>query len=286
MANIVNDVFSGSRRIIVDRVQVLKVLSLPLAPEQRGNMQQSSYYNPQTQFETQASLVKPFLIGIAALLILFFIGLRLVPEQSTPLIAKVMSLLCPTLMAAGAGAYIGRNLRGWGVTIGIFLGVIIGMFIIRAVGGSLMAVPLLFGWGVLAGMMLGPFVSMAITEAGPEIVIQALTGTAAVMMLTGLIVFATGINFSFLTPFLFIGLMGLIVVGLVGIFFRFSRTVNLAYSIIGMVIFAGYFLFDFFRADRSANTWQNATSLTISLYLDFANFFIHLLQVLLLTRRR
>ena len=146
--------------------------------------------------------------------------------------------------------------------------------------------PLLFGWGILAGMMLGPFVAMAIAEAGPQIIVQALTGTAAVMMTTALIVFATGINFSFLMPFLFIGLMGLIIVSLIRVFVGFSRKANIAYSIIGMVIFAGYFLFDFFRVNRSENTWQQATSLTISLYLDFANFFIHLLQLLLLTRRR
>jgi modulator of FtsH protease len=249
-------------------------------------MQQASYYDPKDEFSYQVNSLKPFLILVAALLILLFVGLRLMPEQSTPLIAKVMSLLCPTLVAAGAGAYLGRNLYGWGWSIGLMIGVIIGMFIVSAFSGSIIGVPLLFGWGVLAGMMLGPLVSMAMAEAGPQVVFQALTGTTAVMMLTGLIVFATGINFSFLMPFLFIGLMGLIVVGLIRIFFRFSRTANMAYSIIGMVIFAGYFLFDFFRANRSANTWQNATSLTISLYLDFANFFIHLLQVLLASRRR
>jgi len=249
-------------------------------------MQQASYYDPRQEFSYRVNSLKPFLIGVAALLILLFVGLWLMPEQSTPLIAKVMSLLCPTLVAAASGAYLGRNLVGWGWRIGLLAGTIVGMIIVMLFSGSLIAVPLLFGWGIVAGMMLGPFVSMAMAEAGPQIVFQALTGTTAVMMLTGLIVFATGINFSFLMPFLFIGLMGLIVVGLIRIFFRFSRTANLAYSIIGMVIFAGYFLYDFFRANRSANTWQNAISLTISLYLDFANFFIYLLQVLMQTRRR
>ena len=249
-------------------------------------MQQASYYDPKEEFSYQVSSLKPFLIGVAALLILLFVGLRLMPEQSSPLIAKVISLLCPTLVAAGFGTYLGRNLVGWTWSIGLLVATIVGMFIVTAFGGSLIGVPLLFGWGVVAGMMLGPFVSMAMAEAGPQIVFQALTGTTAVMMLTGLIVFATGIDFRFLMPLLFIGLMGLIVVGLIRIFFRFSRTANMAYSVIGMVIFAGYFLFDFFRANRGANTWQYATSLTISLYLDFANFFVFLLQLLLQSRRR
>jgi FtsH-binding integral membrane protein len=74
--------------------------------------------------------------------------------------------------------------------------------------------------------------------------------------------------------------------GLVGVFVRFSRTVNLTYSILGMVIFAAYFLYDFFRLSRSENTWEAATRLTMRLYLDFANFFIYLLQYLLTSRRR
>jgi len=251
-------------------------------------MQSASYYPsyPQDQFRTQILSARFFVIGVCVLLALLFIGLRLMPEESSPLIAKVMSMLCPTLVAAGFGSYAGRNLRGWLPVIGIFIGVIIGMFIITALGGSLLAAALLLPWGFLAGMMLGPLVSFAIENEGPGIVIQALTGTTGVMMLTALIVFATGINFSFLMPFLFIGIMGLIVVGLIGMFVRFSRTVSLLYSIIGLVVFAGYFLFDFFRMSKSPNTWASATQLTITLYLNFANFFMFLLRLLLLSKRR
>ena len=53
-----------------------------------------------------------------------------------------------------------------------------------------------------------------------------------------------------------------------------------------MVIFAGGFLFKFFRLSQSENTWEQAVQLTMSLYLTFANFFIYLLQYLLLSKRR
>jgi FtsH-binding integral membrane protein len=197
-----------------------------------------------------------------------------------------MSLLAPTLATASIGAYLGRNLRGWIPIIGLLVVSIIGLFIIRAAGGSPVAIPLLLGWGCINGMMLGPLVSSVIAEEGPGIVMQALTGTTAVMMGAGFIAMVTGIDFSFLWPLLFVGLIGLIVVSLIGIFVRFSRTVNLAYSIFGMIIFAGYFLFDFFRLSRSENTWEAAARLTTSLYLDFANFFIYLLQFLLSSKRR
>ena len=236
--------------------------------------------------KVEINSIKPLLIAVFAGLLLLLVGLRVLPEESSPLMAKVMGLLCPTLAAASVGAYVGRGLRGWLPVIGLTILSIIGIFIIRSFGSSVVAIPLILGWGFVNGMILGPLVSFAVEDAGASIVIEALTGTTAVMMLTGLIVFATGIDFSFLMPVLFLALMGLIVVGLVGIFVRFSRTVNLAYSILGMIIFAGYFLFDFFRASRSENTWDAAVRLTMSLYLDFANFFIFLLQYLLTSRRR
>jgi FtsH-binding integral membrane protein len=238
------------------------------------------------ELKTQVNSTKPLLITVFVGLLLLFVGLRVLPEESTPLMAKVMGMLCPTLAAAGVGAYVGRALRGWAPAIGLLVLSIIGMFIISAMGSSVLAMPLLLGWGFINGMLVGPLVAFAIADAGAPVVIEALTGTTAVMMLAGLVVFATGIDFSFLMPLLFLALMGLIVVGLVGVFVRFSRTVNLTYSILGMVIFAAYFLYDFFRLSRSENTWEAATRLTMRLYLDFANFFIYLLQYLLASRRR
>lgn len=238
------------------------------------------------EFQVQARAVRPLVLLTLGALVVLVGGLRILPEESTPLTVKVMSLLAPTLATASVGAYVGRNLRGWISAIGLLVVSIIGLFVIRAAGGSVATIPLLLGWGFINGMMLGPLISAVIAEAGPGVVMQALTGTTAVMMGTGLVAMVTGIDFSFLMPLIFVGLIGLIVVGLIGIFVRFSRTVNLAYSIFGMVIFAGYFLFDFFRLSRSENTWEAAARLTTSLYLDFANFFIYLLQFLMSSRRR
>jgi modulator of FtsH protease len=238
------------------------------------------------QLKAEVNSIKPLVIAVFAGLLLLLIGLRVMPEESTPLLAKVMGLLSPTIATAGVGAYVGRRLRGWLAFIGLFIVSVIGIFIIQAAGGGNLAIALLLGWGFVNGMMLGPLVGFAVAEEGPQIVVQALVGTTAVMMGTGFIALATGIDFSFLMPVLFLGLMGLIVVGLIGIFVRFSRAVNLAYSVIGMVVFAGYFLFDFFRLSKSENLWERAVQLTLQLYLDFANFFIFLLRYLLASRRK
>lgn len=230
--------------------------------------------------------VRGIVIAVFAGLLLMLIGFRALPVESTPLLAKVMCLLSLTVATAGAGAYAGRRLTGLLPAIGLLILSIIGMFIVRAAGGGMVATGLLMGWGFINGMMLGPLVAFAVSEEGPGIVLQALTGTTAVMLVTGVIAMATGIDFSFLAPVLLIALIGLIVVGLVGIFVRFSRTVNMVYSVIGMVVFSGFFLLNFFRISRSENTWDRAIDVTISLYLAFANFFTMLLQFLLSSRRR
>ncbi|HEY6331757.1 MAG TPA: Bax inhibitor-1 family protein [Blastocatellia bacterium] len=226
------------------------------------------------------------LIGIVlgALVVSLFL-MRLMPEDSSPLIGKVMVLLAPTLATASAGAYVGRRITGWLPLIGLFLVSIVGLFIIRAAGGSDLAIVFLLGWGFVNGMILGPLVGFALASEGPEIVVQALVGTTGVMLATGFIGIASHFNFSFLLPILFLGLIGLIIVGLVGIFVRFSRAGNLAYSAIGMVVFAGYFLWDFSKINNSENTWPQAIALTTRLYLDFANFFIFLLRFLMASRR-
>ena len=247
------------------------------------NMQSQPYYD---QLADQLRASRGLVIGVFVAILVALVAMRMMPEEASPLTGKVMVLLSPTLAAASIGAYVGRNIRGWLPVIGLFLVSVIGLFIIRAAGGGDVAIALLLGWGFINGMILGPLVGFAVAEEGPGIVLQALVGTTAVMLGTGFVALTTHINFSFLMPLLFLGLLGLIVVGLIGIFVRFSRTVNLAYSIIGMAVFGLYFLFDFFRLDRSRNTWEAAVQLTTRLYLDFANFFIMLLRFLMATRRR
>lgn len=238
------------------------------------------------QLKTDLNSIKGLVIAVFAGLVLMFLGFRALPVESTPLLAKVMCLLSLSIASGGVGAYLGRNIRSLIAAIGLFIVSLIGMFIVRSAGDGLLAVGLLMGWSTIFGMMFGPFVSYAITEEGPGIVIQSLTGTTAVMIITGIVAMTSGINFSALGPILLIGLLGLIVVGLVGMFVRFSRTVNIVYSVIGMLIFAGLFLFKFFNLSRSENTWEAAISHAMSIYISFVNFFLYLLQFLMATRRR
>ena len=238
------------------------------------------------QLKSDLYSIRGLVLAVFAGLLLMFLGFRALPVESTPLVAKVMCLLSLSIAAGGVGAYLGRNIQSLIAVIGLFLLAMVGMFVVRAAGGGYVAVGLLMGWSAIFGMLSGPLISYAIAEEGPGIVIQSLTGTTAVMIITGIVAMTSGINFSALGPILMVGLLGLIVVGLVRIFVRFSRTVNIVYSIFGILIFSGLFLFKFFNLSKSENTWEAAVSHALGIYITFVNFFTTLLQLLLSTRRR
>lgn len=238
------------------------------------------------QLKTDLNSIKGLVLAVFAGLLLMFIGFRALPVESTPLLAKVMCLLTLSIASGGVGAYLGRNIQSLIATLGLFAVAIVGIFVVRAAGGGYVAVGLLMGWSAVFGAMSGPLISYAIAEEGPGIVIQSLTGTTAVMIITGIVGMASGINFSALGPILLIGLLGLIVVGLIGMFVRFSRTVNIVYSIFGILIFSGLFLFKFFNMSKSENTWEAAVYHAMSIYITFVNFFMHLLQLLLAVKKR
>lgn len=253
-------------------------------------MQAEKYIREQSytgqQIKTDLNSIKGLVLAVFAGLLLMFVGFHAIPEGATPLMAKVMCLLSLSIASGGVGAYLGRNLRSWIAAIGLFIVAMIGMFIVRSAGDGYVAVGLLMGWSGVFGAMCGPLLYQAVTEDGPAIVIQALTGTTAVMLITGIVAMTSGINFAALAPLLLIGLLGLIVVGLVGIFVKFSRTGNIVYSVFGLLIFSGFFLLNFFRLSKSENTWESAISLTISIYVTFVNFFMYLLQLLMFSKRR
>lgn len=238
------------------------------------------------QLRSDAGAIKNLALAVFGGLLVMLIGMRVLPEESTPLLVKVLGLLSASIAMGAVGAYVGRNIQGWLPIIGLGLAMMAGVFIIPALGGGVLGTTALMGFGFVGGMTLGPLVSFALAEEGPGIVIQSLTGTTAIMLLTGFIVMATGIDFSFLAPVFLLALLGLIVFGLVGIFVRFSRRVSLAYSLLGIAIFSLGFLFKFFQLTKAENTWDAAVRHAMSLYLTFINLFSFILQFLLTSRRR
>jgi FtsH-binding integral membrane protein len=200
----------------------------------------------------------------------------------TTLLTKVAMLLAGCMAVGGFGAYLGRNIRSLGAFIVLALLFIFGTIgvIFGAHVNPVLGVGLLAGWTFVSGLVIGPAIQMYSERLGWQTVAGAYVGTGGVMTACGLVGMFSGVDFSFLGNILFFGLLGLVVVGFITIFWRLSRTGSIIESLFGMAIFSGYFIFDFFRVTKSTNTWENAVALAMQLYLDFMNFFLYLLQLL------
>jgi len=137
----------------------------------------------------------------------------------------------------------------------------------------------------VSGVTLYALIAGYISVLGADEVLNAFIIAAVVF--AGLAIFGsvTKFNFGFLGNFLFFGLLILIVVLIAGIFIPFSNTTNLIISIVGIVIFAGYTLYDFNRIAKNGFREADIPSIVISIYLDFINLFTYILRFMRYFRR-
>jgi len=112
-----------------------------------------------------------------------------------------------------------------------------------------------------------------------NIVIQALLITLGVFLGLTLFTFQSKYDFSGLGPWLFGGLIALVMTGFVGIFVPFGHTMDLIYSLFGTLLFAGYVVYDTYQINKRLSPDEYIMG-AISLYLDFINLFLYILRLL------
>ena len=115
-------------------------------------------------------------------------------------------------------------------------------------------------------------------------VVQTFFVTAASFGALSLYGYTTKRDLSAMGSFLMMGLFGLIIASLVNIFLA-SSAVQFAISVLGVLIFAGLTAYDtqrikelYFEADDVAVAGRKAIMGALTLYLDFLNLFMFLLQ--------
>jgi hypothetical protein len=123
---------------------------------------------------------------------------------------------------------------------------------------------------------------MVFTGASIARVFFISAATFAAMSLYG---YTTGRDLSRFGAFLFMGLIGIIIAGLVNIFVG-SSALQFAISVIGVIVFTGLTAYDtqrirqvYLAADPADITTKKAIIGALMLYLDFINLFVMLLQL-------
>jgi modulator of FtsH protease len=198
-------------------------------------------------------------------------------SQTHTLFAQTMGYVAITAALFALGAYLGRNLTG-GVGIVAFIvafACLIGMRF--AARRSLqLTVGLLAAFGLLIGLAVAP-VTAYYGSMDPRALWEAGGATALFIAGFGAAGYATRRDLAPVARVCFWALLALIVAGIVLIFVHIPGG-DLAYSILGLVIFAGFTMFDFQRL-RVSKDVNAAPLLAASIFLDVLNVFLFFLEI-------
>ena len=198
-------------------------------------------------------------------------------DQARTLFGQTMGLVALTTALFALGAYLGRDMSyglGWLFYIAAF-GVLFGMNFAAARSEQL-AIGLLFAFGALLGLATAPTIAYY-ADTNPQSVWQAGGATALFIAGFGAAGYATRRDLSGLARICFWALLALIIFGIVTIFVNIPNG-SLIYAILGLVIFAGFTLFDFQRL-RQAKDIRTAPLLAASIFLDVLNVFLLFLSL-------
>ena len=197
--------------------------------------------------------------------------------QAHALFAQTMGYVAVTAALFALGAWLGRNLTG-GVGIVAFIAAfacLIGMRFAASRSAQL-TVGLLGAFGLLIGLAVAPMVAYY-GSMDPRALWQAGGATALFIAGFGAAGYATRRDLTAIARACFWALVALIVFGIVLIFVHIPGGA-LVYSLLGLVIFAGFTMFDFQRLRHSADI-SSAPLLAASIFLDILNVFLFFLTI-------
>ena len=198
-------------------------------------------------------------------------------DQAHALFGQTMGLVAITTGFFALGAYLGRDLsRGWGIVLFIASFALLLGLNYAAQRSEQLAIAFLFGFGALVGLATAPTIAYY-AETNPQSVWQAGGATALFIAGFGAAGYATRRDLSGLARVCFWALLALIVFGIVAIFVNIPNSA-LIYAIGGLVIFAGFTMYDFQRL-RKTKDIRAAPLLAASIFLDVLNVFLLLLSL-------
>ena len=203
--------------------------------------------------------------------------------QMMSFLRATYQLFAGSLLAATAGAYIGleivQMLMGpvkW-ILFAVELALI--FFVIprtKHIPGVNLAV--LFGFTFITGLTIAPLLASIFAMAsGASIVGQAFLMTSVAFGGISMFAMTTKRDFSSMGKMLFIALIIMIVAGISNIFIQ-SSLMQLGIASVGALLFSAFILYDTQQIIKGG--YDSPIDAALSLYLDFLNLFVSLLQIL------
>ncbi len=152
------------------------------------------------------------------------------------------------------------------------------LFVVNKTADTSKGLLAIFAFTGVMGASIGPMLNYYLQlPNGPELVMQAMGGTALVFFGLSAYALTTRKDFSYMGGFLMVGLL-VAVVAMVANIFLGIPALSLTISAAVVMIMSGLILFDTSRIINGGET--NYIRATVSLYLNIYNLFIHMLHLL------
>jgi FtsH-binding integral membrane protein len=198
-------------------------------------------------------------------------------DQTMTLFGQTMGYVALTAALFAVGAYAGRHMS-YGLGIVWFIAAIACLLGMRfaARRSQQVTVVLLAAFGLLIGLALAPTLAYY-ADTNPQALASSGGATALFIAGFGAAGYATRKDLAAIARICFFALIALIIFGIVLIFVRIPNG-DLIYAVIGLVIFAGFTMFDFQRLRRSKDV-RSAPLLAASIFLDVLNVFLFFLRI-------
>ncbi|SDO30163.1 hypothetical protein SAMN04487897_111120 [Paenibacillus sp. yr247] len=137
----------------------------------------------------------------------------------------------------------------------------------------------LYAFTAISGVTLYPVIMHYGGMLGANVVSGAFFATAAIFAGLAFYAHRSQRDFSFLGGFLFAGTIGLVLMSVIGMFVSFGSVMNLVWSMIGILIFSGWALYDVAQY-RNGVAAEEVPLAALNIYLDFINLFLYILRFL------
>ena len=202
-----------------------------------------------------------------------------IDDEARKVLRNTWNLLAMTLLFSATMGYVAM-VNGWAhpgvlITLAGFFGLLFLTYALRNSGWGILSVFALTGF---MGMTLGPVVNAYVTvfSNGHELVIAAFGATAVAFVGLSAFAMTTKRDFSFLGPFLFVGILVAFLAGLASFFFQMTA-LALSVSVMFAVLMCGLILFQTQQIVRGGE--RNYIMATVTLFVSIYNLFSSLLHL-------
>ena len=206
--------------------------------------------------------------------------------QRGTLVGQVMGLLAFSLLFTAGGYLVGRQLGMLGLILGVVgsLVTVLALSFARTKMSSGVALGVFYLFSIFEGMTLGLILDQYLSRGMGMVVVNAAATTAGLVLVLSAYAWTTKRDLSGMAPYLFGGLIAVIMAGLVMMVLSFIYPGSMSLfgfllSVVTAVLFSGFVMFDMQRLKNAQSGVDDPIMLAVGIYLSIFNLFLAILRI-------